>query len=73
MASTASLVPPLLPGQRLTREEFLARWDGLPRLKNAELIDGIAYMASPVSRNHGRIDAVAHYLAGALCYGHAGL
>ncbi|MEZ5356855.1 MAG: Uma2 family endonuclease [Bryobacteraceae bacterium] len=54
-------VPPqLLPGQRLTRDEFLRRWEALPELKNAELIDGLVYMPSPVSNRHSRFDALVH-------------
>jgi Uma2 family endonuclease len=40
----------------LTVEEFLRRWDELPDLKNAELIDGVVYVGSPVSLEHGRLD-----------------
>jgi len=45
--------PPLREGDRLTAEEFLRRWEAMPDLKFAELIDGIVFMPSPVSRNHG--------------------
>jgi hypothetical protein len=45
---TAS-VPPLEQGQRLTREEFERRYDAMPHLKKAELIDGVVHMPSPVS------------------------
>ena len=47
------LTPPLRDGEYLTREEFMLRWDAMPDLKFAELIDGIVYMASPVSTPHG--------------------
>ena len=47
------LPPPLRAGDRLTRDEFLRRWEAMPDLKWAELIDGIVYMASPVSTAHG--------------------
>jgi hypothetical protein len=33
-------------------EEFLRRWEDLPELKNAELIDGVVYVPSPVSVDH---------------------
>ena len=46
------LTPPLRDGERLTREEFLRRWDAMPDLKRAELIDGIVHMPSPVSDIH---------------------
>lgn len=49
----APVLPPLLrDGDRLTREEFLRRWEKMPDLKRAELIDGIVYMPSPVSDFH---------------------
>src|SRR5262249_56577124 len=41
-------VPPLEPGDRLTREEFERRYDAMPGLKKAELIEGVVYMPSPV-------------------------
>ena len=45
--------PPLRDGDRLTSNEFLRRWEAMPDLKHAELIDGIVYMPSPVSLSHG--------------------
>src|SRR5213593_3768447 len=44
-----SVVPPLQPGDRLTRSEFERRYDATPHLKKAELIEGIVYMPPPVS------------------------
>jgi hypothetical protein len=44
--------PPLLEGDSLTSDEFLRRWEEIPDLKRAELIDGIVYMPSPVSLRH---------------------
>lgn len=49
---------PLFAGQRLKREEFLRRWEAMPELKRAELIGGLVYMASPVSRAHGTHDGL---------------
>jgi Uma2 family endonuclease len=46
------LPPPLRNGDRLTRDEFLRRWEAMPDLKRAELIDGIVYMPSPVAHAH---------------------
>ena len=37
----------------MSRDEFLRRWELLPDLKHAQLLDGIVYMASPVSTKHG--------------------
>ena len=53
MSMSASVLPtPLREGDRLTREEFLRRWEAMPDLNWAELIDGIVYMPSPVSKPH---------------------
>jgi Uma2 family endonuclease len=41
-------IPPLEAGDRLTREEFERRYDAMPNLKKAELIEGEVYMPSPV-------------------------
>src|SRR5205807_2900720 len=39
---------PLEPGDRLTRPEFERRYDAMPHLKKAELIEGVVYLPSPV-------------------------
>lgn len=41
-------VPRLESGDHLTREEFERRYDAMPELKKAELIEGVVYMPSPV-------------------------
>lgn len=41
-------VPFLEPGDRLSREEFERRYEAMPSLKKAELIEGVVYMPSPV-------------------------
>ena len=46
------LLPPLRDGDHLTRDEFMRRWDAMPDLKWAELIDGVVYMPSPISMIH---------------------
>ena len=46
------LPPPLREGDRLTREEFMRRWEAMPDLFWAELIDGIVHMPSPISIIH---------------------
>ena len=51
---------PLYAGQRLKREEFLRRWEAMPELKNAELIGGLVYMPSPVSRAHRSYELLLH-------------
>jgi len=57
-------VNPLLfePGDRLSLHEFLERWEKMPELKFAELIDGTVHMPSPVSYEHGRRDSQLHLL-----------
>jgi Uma2 family endonuclease len=41
-------------GDRLTRVEFERRYDAMPKLKKAELIEGVVYLPSPVRhRQHG--------------------
>jgi Uma2 family endonuclease len=56
MSSAVLPLPQLITGQQMTREAFLARWDRIPDLKHAELIEGIVYVPSPVSLEHSRID-----------------
>lgn len=51
--TTEPRVPPLVVGDKLTREEFLRRWEAEPRIKHAELLKGIVYVPSPVSIEHG--------------------
>lgn len=47
--------PPLEAGDRLTRVEFERRYNAMPNLKKAELIEGIVYMPSPLRfLRHGR-------------------
>jgi len=41
-------VPILEPGDRLTRQEFERRYEAMPNIKKAELIEGVVYMPSPV-------------------------
>ena len=53
--STNFKLPPLESGDRLTRHEFERRYTAMPQIKKAELIEGVAYVASPVRiKNHGR-------------------
>jgi Uma2 family endonuclease len=52
---------PLVDGERLSREEFIGRWDLLPEVKFAELIGGVVHMPSPLSASHGSGDALAGY------------
>jgi Uma2 family endonuclease len=40
----------------MDRTEFLRRWEALPGLKCAELIEGVVYVPSPVSMDHGETE-----------------
>jgi Uma2 family endonuclease len=40
--------PPLENGDHLTRDEFERRYEAMPHVKKAELIEGVVYMPSPV-------------------------
>ncbi|MBM3996138.1 MAG: Uma2 family endonuclease, partial [Planctomycetes bacterium] len=48
--------PPLQAGDRLTRERFLRIWKQHPEIKFAELIGGVVYMPSPLTRQYGVTD-----------------
>jgi Uma2 family endonuclease len=55
LVSPSTKVPPLESGDRLTRYEFEHRYQAMPYIKKAELIEGVVYVASPVRMaNHGR-------------------
>jgi Uma2 family endonuclease len=41
-------------------QEFLRRYEAMPELKKAELIEGVVYMGSPVSAEHGEPDGLIH-------------
>jgi Uma2 family endonuclease len=54
-ASPTTHLPPLESGDRLTRHEFERRYQAMPQIKKAELIEGVVYVASPVrATRHGR-------------------
>jgi hypothetical protein len=42
-------VPPLQNGDRLTRAEFERRYNAMPEVKKAELIEGIVFIRPPAS------------------------
>ncbi len=47
--------PSLKHGEHLTRDEFERRYEAIPHLKKAELIEGAVYMGSPVRTDiHGK-------------------
>src|SRR5262249_46443782 len=45
-------IPRLESGDRLSREEFERRYDAMPHVKKAELIEGVVYIPSPVRYEH---------------------
>ena len=61
-------IPPLENGDFLTRAEFERRYSAMPHLEKAELIEGVVYMPSPLSVDHGAhgSDDYANSLSGAL-------
>ncbi len=57
-------VAPLCNGDHLSRVEFERRWDAMPHLRRAELIEGIVFMPPPTSEMHsGSHNDVFLYLA----------
>src|SRR5437016_5590901 len=54
-SQAGSVSEPLLQaGDRLSREEFERRYQRMPNIKKAELIEGIVYMPSPLrAKKHG--------------------
>lgn len=62
----SALVNPLLfeQGERLALKEFLQRWEQMPDLKFAELIDGVVYTPSPLSYEHSIRDSCIQTLLG---------
>ncbi len=61
-------LPRLANGDRLTAKEFHARYEAMPEVKNAELIEGEVFMASPVSFDyHAEPHGIAVTWAGVYC------
>ena len=51
---TAPAIPPLRNGDHLTRDEFERRYQAMPGVNKAELVEGVVHMPSPVSaEEHG--------------------
>ncbi len=57
-ARKVAAIPPLEQGASLSSNEFFRRYESMPELKKAELIDGIVHMGSPVSTSHARPDQI---------------
>ena len=58
MVSPALPGDELITGMKLSLEEFLSRWEAIPELKKAELIDGVVYVSSPVGADHCSKDSM---------------
>jgi Uma2 family endonuclease len=56
---------PLESGQFLHSREFLRRYERMPQVKKAELIEGVVYMGSPVSVHHAKPDNLIQLWLGA--------
>lgn len=52
-----SRLPRLENGDHLTRAEFELRYQAMPQIKKAELVEGVVYMPSPVSASHSQAHA----------------
>lgn len=46
----------LHPGQKLSLDEFLRRWENMPELKRAELIGGVVSTQAALKADHGGMD-----------------
>lgn len=51
--AAGTTVPPLKPGDHLTRDEFEWRYEAMPRLKRAELPEGIVQIPAPLGMHAG--------------------
>jgi Uma2 family endonuclease len=49
---------PLENGETMHSREFLRRYEGMPQVKKADLIEGVVYMGSPVSVRHAKPDGM---------------
>ena len=53
-----SRAEPLENGDQLAASEFLRRYEAMPQVKKAELIEGVVYMGSPVRQIHADPDSL---------------
>ena len=67
-------VMPLENGDRLTSAEFLRRYEAMPEIKKAELIEGHVHMAPPLRADaHSEPDGLLHTWLGYYAVHHPGL
>jgi Uma2 family endonuclease len=63
------VILPLENGDRLSRDEFERRYEAMPHVKKAELIEGVVYMPSPVTLgDHGSPHFKLVTLMGHYCF-----
>jgi len=58
VGAAASRPLPLENGELLHSREFLRRYERMPQVKKAELVEGVVYLGSPVSVRHSKPDAL---------------
>ncbi len=66
-SSLLNYAPLIRPGDQMSLEEFLERWEQMPDLKFAELIEGTVYMPSAVFLAHMRLDSRMQGLCSVYC------
>lgn len=54
MVTSDSAIPRLENGDQFTRDEFERRYDAMPNLKKADLIEGVVYLGTPVRFRYGQ-------------------
>lgn len=64
---TGERMPPLENGDRLTRAEFERRYNAMPKVKKAELVEGEVHMPSPVKVTHSKPHAQMMTWLGLYC------
>ncbi|MCP4352467.1 MAG: Uma2 family endonuclease [Desulfobacterales bacterium] len=64
---------PLKTGDWLTADEFERRYNAMPDVKNAELIEGVVYMGSPVGADHSSSHGEIMGWLGMYCFATPGL
>src|SRR5687768_10596008 len=70
----SDLPPNLENGDHLTAREFLRRYEAMPEIKKAELVNGIVYMASPIRIDqHGEPDSLIQTWVGTYSVGTPGV
>lgn len=65
--------PPLASGDHLSRAEFERRYHAMPRVKKAELVEGVVYVPSPVSAAHGQSHGNIMIWSGTYCVATPGI